>query len=315
MKPDLGLAFCDFWSGFVPEAWPLFRLLQEDFDARVDPEADIVVCGPFGRRHVGHTGTKVFCTGEPSPYSRAAYDFWIDFDLAPRPRHLRCPLFIWEMHGDRLDGVRPAGRTLEEWLGRPRFCNFIYSNPGGRVRNELFDVLNRRRPVAAPGLARNNAPPIQGGRVPQDWRRRKIAHQRDVRFTIAFESVEMAGYTTEKLLDAFVAGTIPIYWGNPAVGLDFRPGSFINAYDFASLESLAEHVLAVDADPELARRYLEVRPLYDGALDRSRDELSAFFGEVRSASRERTIRQAIRPLWLFPREYGRLAWRVARRLG
>ena len=61
----------------MPEERPLFRLLQEDFDARVDPEADIVVCGPFGRRPVGHTGAKVFRTGEPSPYSRAAYDFWM----------------------------------------------------------------------------------------------------------------------------------------------------------------------------------------------------------------------------------------------
>ena len=87
------------------------------------------------------------------------------------------------------------------------------------------------------------------------------------------------------------------------------------ARDFGSLETLAEHVLAVGSDPELARRYLGVSPLYEGALDRSRDELTAFFGEVRSASRQRTFREAVRPLWLFSRKCGSLACRVAKRLG
>jgi hypothetical protein len=56
-------------------------------------------------------------------------------------------------------------------------------------------------------------------------------------------------------------------------------------------------------------------PLYEGALNRSRVELSTFSGEVWRASWQRTIRQAIRPLWLFPRWYDRLASRVAKRLG
>ena len=314
MRSALALAFHDFWPGFVPEEWSLFRLLQEAFDARVDPDARIAVCGPFGQRHVRHTGTKVLCTGEPGPYLREAYDFWIDFDLAPRPRHLRWPPFMWEICQDRQDGVRPASRTLEDWRQRPRFCNFIYTNPRCRIRNEFFDVLTRFRPVTAPGQVRRNAAPAPGSRAEPAWRRRKIAYQRDFRFTIAFESVEMPGYTTEKLLDALLSGTIPIYWGNPLVSIDVRPGSFINAYDFATLEDLAAHVCAVDADPELARRYLEVSPWYEGAVDRARAELIAFFREVLDAAGERPLRRAVRPIWVFPLEQVRRVGRVARRL-
>src|SRR5262249_45582051 len=164
MKPSLRLAFCDFWWDFEPEEWVIVRLLREAFEVRVDPNADITVCGPFGCRHVWRTGTKVLCTGESAPYLRPAYDFSIDFDLTPRPRHLRWPLFMWELLRDRQDGVRPATRTLEEWRRRPGFCNFIYSNPHGRARNEFFDVLSRCRTVTAPGPVRRNSPPAAGPR-------------------------------------------------------------------------------------------------------------------------------------------------------
>src|SRR5262245_4477262 len=106
MNPLLRLAFCDFWLGFEPEEWTIVRLLREAFEVRVDPDADITVCGPFGRRHALRRGTKVFCTGEVRPCLRRAYDFWIDCDLVRRPRHLRWPHFMWELHRDRQDGVR-----------------------------------------------------------------------------------------------------------------------------------------------------------------------------------------------------------------
>jgi len=312
MKPRLGLAFSDFWPGFVPERWSLVQVLQEAFDVQVESDAEITVCGPFGRRHARRTGTKVFCTGEMWPYLRGAYDFWIDFDLEPRPRHIRWPLFMWLLYRDRQTGVRPATRPLEDWRRRPGFCNFIYNNPRCHTRNEFFDVLSSLRTVTAPGTVRRNTSSDAGPRFDRGWRRNKIAYQREFRFTIAFEAVEKPGYTTEKLLDALVAGTIPIYWGNPAVAVDFRPGSFINAYDFASLRELAEHVVAVDADPELARRYLEISPWYDDALDRARDELIAFFGEILAASKERSLRRSVRPLWVFPVEEARVAGRVVR---
>jgi hypothetical protein len=32
-------------------------------------------------------------------------------------------------------------------------------------------------------------------------------------FVIAFENVDYPGYITEKIMDAFQAGTVPLYWG------------------------------------------------------------------------------------------------------
>ena len=39
----------------------------------------------------------------------------------------------------------------------------------------------------------------------------------------------MPGYVTEKIVNAFLAGSIPIYWGSRAVLEIFNPESFIYA--------------------------------------------------------------------------------------
>lgn len=36
---------------------------------------------------------------------------------------------------------------------------------------------------------------------------------RRYKFTIAFENQSYPGYVTEKIADALMAGTVPIYWG------------------------------------------------------------------------------------------------------
>ena len=48
----------------------------------------------------------------------------------------------------------------------------------------------------------------------------------------AFENTYAPGYTTEKIMDAFASGCVPIYYGDPLVVQDFNPDSFINAHDF-----------------------------------------------------------------------------------
>jgi hypothetical protein len=70
-------------------------------------------------------------------------------------------------------------------------------------------------------------------------------------FTIAFENDSQPGYTTEKLIEAMLAGTIPIYWGDPLVGRDFDTRSFLSAHDSPSLDDLVDRVVAVDRNPAL----------------------------------------------------------------
>lgn len=48
-----------------------------------------------------------------------------------------------------------------------------------------------------------------------------------------------------------LAGTIPIYWGNPDIGREFNSAAFINCHDFPTLDDAAAYVKKVDEDDGL----------------------------------------------------------------
>jgi len=72
---------------------------------------------------------------------------------------------------------------------------------------------------------------------------------------------DSAHLTREALIEAMLAETIPIYWGDPLVGRDFDTRSFLSAHDSPSLDDLVDRVVAVDQDPAL-RRELCRHPWY-----------------------------------------------------
>jgi hypothetical protein len=100
-----------------------------------------------------------------------------------------------------------------------------------------------------------------GGPVPN-----KTDFCRGYKFCIAFENSSAPGYTTEKLIDAWMAGCVPVYWGDERVGDHFNTKCFIHARDFISWESLADFVITVDKTPSLYEEYLKQPLLKDGCL-------------------------------------------------
>lgn len=57
----------------------------------------------------------------------------------------------------------------------------------------------------------------------------------DFRFHITIENCSVDDYFTEKIVDAFLTGSIPIYWGSPSIGKHFDPRGFIT---FSGIEEL-----------------------------------------------------------------------------
>ncbi len=51
----------------------------------------------------------------------------------------------------------------------------------------------------------------------RNWVDNKIEGLQDYRFSIVIENVKIDYYFTEKLIDCFITGVIPIYWGCPAI--------------------------------------------------------------------------------------------------
>lgn len=96
----------------------------------------------------------------------------------------------------------------------------------------------------------------------ENWYQGKIDFIKNYKFTIAFENCLMEGYTTEKLIHPFLAGSIPIYYGNPIVTEEFNKGAFIdcNAFD-NDFDAVIEEVKRIDKDPELTKYMILQNPM------------------------------------------------------
>lgn len=67
--------------------------------------------------------------------------------------------------------------------------------------------------------------------------RYKLEALKDYRYQIIVENGNFDYYFTEKIIDCFVTGTIPIYWGCPSIGKFFNLDGF---YHFKTIEELNE---------------------------------------------------------------------------
>jgi hypothetical protein len=218
----------------------------------------------------------LFITGENTVPDMDSCDFAISFCREiDSPNHMRIPSWVQRLNQA---GITPRKLlSAERQLGQPgeRFCAFIHRS---RIafREEFVGVLSRRGHVDAPGRSMNNMPAI-GGEVVDKL---NFLHQH--RFVIAFENAASPGYTTEKLPEAQLAGAVPIYWGDPLVGLDFNPGAFLNLADYGSMDGLADAVMVLDSDPAVWRRKRD-QPAYaeDRLPDCADDErIFAFWESV-----------------------------------
>ncbi len=272
MKQQIKLAFCDFWPKFNPANNFFTRLLSQHFDIELCDQPDFVIFSCFGRRHREYACTRIFFTGENWRPDFRHCDYALTFDHSDDPRHYRYPLY--GAYGNPQALIKSSDFDPAQVLAqKTRFCNFVYSNPLCRMRNRFFRELSKYKRVDAGGRVFNN----MGGPIAD-----KLALLRESKFTIAFENESRSGYTTEKIAEPMHAQSLPIYWGNPDVGLDFNTRSFINVHDWPSMEAAIEHIIEVDRNDELYLEYVRQPWFLGNRVNRYVDSenLLSWFGRV-----------------------------------
>lgn len=291
-RKTIKVQFRHFWAGFDPHR--RFGFLEDRYHLELSEDPDYIIYScfspdgpPWRQPDVNSGACRIFYTGENlrPDMSRCdyAFSFCYEDDLRSK-RHFRLPnytLRLWEFGYSAEDLLRPIPTGEDALARRDRFCAFLYRNPRADMRNDLFDLLHAMEPVDAPGPAKKNCdaeigPFSEGPRAKERFLSR-------YRFSFAFENMSAPGYTTEKLVEARLAGTIPIYWGNPFVHRDFNPRSFISFYDHGcSLQGLRDRVLQVHRDAGLYRATLE-EPFFRGGIpSRALDRFAVLddFGQV-----------------------------------
>ena len=245
--------FVDFWHPNTPEAIkenPLFKLLAKRFNLELTDNPDFLIYSWAGVQHLKYNCIRIYFTGENIRPDFNVCDYAFSFDYPVTDKNYRLPLY-------KLYDEFPLlfNRHNEELAKENRkFCNFVYSNTQAKERIDFFHKLQKYKPVDSGGKSMNNIGYFVGD---------KIDFLKKYKFTIAFENSSHPGYTTEKIAHAFVANTIPIYWGNTLVSKDFNTKSFINCHDYDSFDAVIDRIIEIDNNDDLYRSYLLEPPFVD----------------------------------------------------
>lgn len=181
------------------------------------------------------------------------FDYAYGFDkMEFGNRYLYFPLYANEEYRDFF--VCAAQKHMREeayFLEKKKFCNMVVSNVGSATekRIEFFKQLCNYKMVDSGGRSFNNLPDGK----PVD---NKLKFQEQYKFSLAFENSSYPGYTTEKIVQAWAAGTIPIYWGDPTISEQFNEKAFINCHAYAGWDDVIKRIEEVDKNQEL---YLEMQ--------------------------------------------------------
>ena len=286
---NIRLHFCDFWSGFNPLDTVLYKELSNRYIIELDNETpDYVIYSCFGHEFLKYDCVRIFHTSENIRPDFNLCDYAIGFDyIIFGDRYLRFPNYaLYEEFGSV---IKQKKYNLSDLSQKTRFCNFIYSNVGGDpMRQRIFELLSQYKRVDSPGKYLNNMPQLDAGQFVQkvDWQNTKVDFQRNCKFTIAFENSSTPGYTTEKLMHAFVADTIPIYWGNPHVNCEFNSKSFVNCHEFENINKVLERVMELDNNDELYLQMLNEACFPNNRIpdELSRETLMEFYTNILSQS-------------------------------
>lgn len=264
---NLRIKFIDGWRGWEMEDYFIYQVLKERYNLELadkNPDYVVSIGVGFGDTDFKYPdAVKLVFVGENRTPDFNRFDYAIGFDhLQFGDRYLRMPLFVTYPGYRRL--LARANRPAEAALLNRKFCSFVVSNRhGDPLREEFFHRLSKYKRVDSGGRVLNNI----GGRVAD-----KLEFCSQYKFNIAFENSVYPGYTTEKLIEALAADTVPIYYGDPLVAEDVNLASIVRVKNREDVERAVEEIIELDKNDDKYLKKCLVDPLvkakdfYDSAI-------------------------------------------------
>lgn len=197
---------------------------------------------------VDYPCVRIIFIGENQRPNFNLFDYAAGFDkIQFEDRYLYFPIYVWGSYKEDVkSALEKHMRSNEYFLSKKKFCNMVVSNvrDASDKRIEFFQRLCNYKKVDSGGKSNNNLP---DGKPVID----KKEFQEGYKFSLAFENSTYKGYTTEKIVQAWAAGTIPIYWGDPSIAEQFNEKAFINCHAYSNWDEVIEKIVEIDNDNEL----------------------------------------------------------------
>ena len=268
----LKVAFCNFWPSFDKSENYFVRMLAHRFDilhVSPDDEPNLLIYSTYpssGFDHVNVDRSKTIkvlynSASINTDFAQCDYAFScahvVPSDYADR--HYRLPLWslyvTWDGQENSEDKI-PYQRLLMSRINeidhkRDHFYGILERYDADRS-DEFVERLHELCPHSVSTEGHEQSITVSADCTFMQG----IEKLTDCKFTIVFENFSYSEYCAEKLLQALVAGTVPIYYGDPQAIQDFNPYAFINGHDFKSFEDVIDYIRKVDNDTMLYQGFL-----------------------------------------------------------
>ena len=240
------------------------KLIRNDLKGKINIEIDennpdYLIYATFGCEHIlykfNNTINIAFFTENQLPDLNFA-DYAVGLGhINHLDRFFTFPYIVYDMNlrnitSRDIDIIRNNVLKFEK---REKFCAVLITNPVG-FRLYFLNELNKYKKIDMAGRFHNNV-----GEYVSD----KVKFLKKYKFSIAMENSEADGYASEKIIDSFLAGTIPIYYGDYMVDEYINPKSYILIKNELDLENKINYIIQIDNDDNLYRKIMKEKVFID----------------------------------------------------
>jgi hypothetical protein len=164
-------------------------------------------------------------------------------------RYFRMPIYflnrISRIKNEAIEEIRT--RILSN-PNRTKFCAALISNgiTTDGFRLTFIKELSKYKNVDMGGRYKNNVGKIKN----------KIKFFSSYKFSISMENTEGEGYLSEKIIDSFLSGTIPIYYGDYMIDEFINPETYILIRGEKDIKEKIEYIKKIDNNIELYKNIM-----------------------------------------------------------
>lgn len=264
MKKNLKIWFTHFWGKFDYFDNLFTYALSQKYNVIVSSEdPELVISNDYRERY--KNAKMIYFSSEPF-FDIGVMDYATTQLYVNKPNFVRLPLYLLYAYEYYKFGITETyGQVffdLPKVYDKTNFCAYLAGGPcPTSIRERFFNKLSEYKQVHAAGKHLKNVVGPGGEVGTIEGSIEKIKFISSYKFTMSFENKEeyknCIGWTSEKIIEPRLAGSIPIHWGNPRINEDFNDDSIINWYKYGSDEKTIEKIIEIDNDDDLYMDYLK----------------------------------------------------------
>ena len=241
----------DLFSLKIHKYW-LKNLLKDRFIIKFDNnKPDYLLYNAFGSEHLNpkyNNSIKIAIFTENIIPDFIEVDYAIGhYHINYLDRYFKYNIFFWRDINNFYTSRNKALNSPK----RLKFCAALISNniSTDGFRLEFINELSKYKKVDMGGAIGNNI---------RESINDKIKFFSSYKFSIAMENSNGDGYISEKIVDSFLAGTIPIYYGDYMVDEYINPKTYILIKGEKDLNKKIEYIKEIDNNDELYKKLLNI---------------------------------------------------------